>query len=356
MGKQKNPEKRAELLRSSQEEKSNGDVTLAAAKLMAQSINPNAADFLTRKIVGYYAIRIFHAPFSSPDNCTSAWERIPGMEAEYSATLTSHLEKYLEDGRANKTYPVPSGLREAIDKLVKGSGNNSIYLVIEEHGSVDNCVMNQGECWEANIGDYDSVYIFKTTDGAWPNVQEQEETDAALLAAIRTMTKATHPFELHARSLQYVTDKNEFSRSIEGKFNIAYGGVRRISSLHNFDMVSCANYISGKVAQLQKASSDQAIRELLYAVRLDKSRDDEYFRLWYLRLHQALVDLGIYCQNSDLKDYLDKLRKEKRWKELNDHRNAIAHYETGRADYQKISDLHRFAIEVLNHVWETGPQ
>ena len=120
-------------------------------------------------------------------------------------------------------------------------------------------------------------------------------------------------------------------------------------------MVSCANNISGKVARLQEAKSDQAIRELLYAVRLDKSRGDEYFRLWYLRLHQALVDLGIYCQNSDLKDYLDKLRKEKRWKELKDHRNAIAHYETGRADYQEISNLHRFALEVLDHVWETGP-
>lgn len=356
MGKQKKPEKRAELLRSSQEQKSNGGVTLAAAKLMAQSINPNAADFLTRKIVGYYAIRIFHAPFSLPDNCTSASERIPGMEAEYSATLTSHLEKYLEDGRANKAFPVPSGLREAIDKLVKGNGNNSIYLVIEEHGSVDNCVMNQGECWEANIGDYDSVYIFKTTDGAWPNVQEQEETDAALLAAIRTMTKATHPFELHARSLQYVTDKNEFTCSIEGKLNIAYGGVRVTSSLDNTDVSSWAKNISGRVARLQEASSDQAIREMLFAVRLDKSRDDEYFRLWYLRLHQALVDLGIYCQNPDLKDYLDKLRKEKRWLELKNHRNAIAHYETGRADYQKISDLHRFAMEVLNHVCETGPQ
>ena len=65
---------------------------------------------------------------------------------------------------------------------------------------------------------------------------------------------------------------------------------------------------------------------------------------------------GKYCQNSDLKDYLDKLRKGTQWEELKNHRNAIAHYETGRADYQKISDLHRFAMEVLHHVWETGPQ
>ena len=153
-----------------------------------------------------------------------------------------------------------------------------------------------------------------------------------------------------------MTDKNEFTRSIEGKLNIAYGGARVISSLDNTEVSSWAKNIAGRVAQLQNASSDQAIHELLYAVRLDKSRDDEYFLLWYLRLHQALVDLGTYCQNSGLKDYLEKLRKEQRWKELKNHRHAIAHFETGRADYQKICDLHRFALEVLDHVWKTDPQ
>lgn len=350
MGKPKKPERRAELLRSSQEEKSNGDITLAAAKLMAQSLNANASDFLTRKIVGYYAIRIFHAPFALPDHCPSAWELIPGMGTGYSATLTSHLDKFIEEGRVNNIFPVSPGFRETVENLAKSHLNNSIHLVIEEHGSVDNCILDHGECWEGSSDDYASVYIFKTSDGAWPNVQEQEETDTALLAAIRTMTRKTHPFELHARSLQYVTDKHEFTISIEGKLNIAYGGLRAISSLNNSDVGSWAKKISGKAAKLRQASSNQAIRELLYAVRLDKSRDDEYFRLWYLRLHQALVDLGAYCQDPVLKDHLDTLRKEQRWQELNEHRHAIAHHWTERADYRKISDLHKLATEILDQI------
>lgn len=132
--------------------------------------------------------------------------------------------------------------------------------------------------------------------------------------------------------------------------SIGYGGFRKISSLKNSDLGSSAKEISVKTAKLRQASSDQAVQELLYAVRLDKSRDDEYFRLWYLRLHQALVDLGTYCQDPVLKNHLDTLRKEQRWKELNEYRHAIAHHWTERADYRKISDLHKFATEILDQI------
>jgi len=354
MGKPKKPEERAKLLKSSQEKGSNdGLITLDAAKLMAQGMNPNATNFLIRKIVRYYAIRIFHAPFSFPGSCANSWKTISDLESGYSASLTTDLKKYLIDERTTKDFPVSINLWNTVGELVKTSAKNSLYLVIEEHGSLGNCEMSRGECWEAVgaelIDCCNSVYLFRTMNGNWPNVHEQEEFDTTLLAAMRIVRKATHPFELHARSLLYKTDKNEIAIPIEGKLSIAYGAPRALSS-YDTDLDSFVQSLAERVNQFQKASSEQAIHELLYAVRLDKSRDDEYFRLWYLRLHQALVDLMDHCQNPDLKCYLKKLRKEQWWIDLNYHRNCIAHHHTERADYQKISDLHEFALKVLDRV------
>ena len=77
---------------------------------------------------------------------------------------------------------------------------------------------------------------------------------------------------------------------------------------------------------------------------------DEFFRLWYLRLWQALRDTGEFCASGRLKAHLDTLRHQPRWINLTEHRHAIAHWETARVDYGKVADLHRFAVEVLDYI------
>ena len=65
---------------------------------------------------------------------------------------------------------------------------------------------------------------------------------------------------------------------------------------------------------LRQASVDAAINELLAAIRLDKAKDEEHFRLWYLRLWQALVDVGLHCELQAVKDHLEGLKTQQRWK------------------------------------------
>ena len=60
--------------------------------------------------------------------------------------------------------------------------------------------------------------------------------------------------------------------------------------------------------------------------------------------------MGIHYDNQVVKDHLEGLKKQQRWKDLTEHRVAIAHWHTEIIDYEKVADLHRFAVEVAEYI------
>ena len=134
------------------------------------------------------------------------------------------------------------------------------------------------------------------------------------------------------------------------EINVAYGGLRSTKRIAGRMVSEWANQLGQNADQLLRVSIDSAVNELLAAIRLDKARDEEHFRLWYLRLWQALVDVGLYCEKQAVKDHLEGLKTQQRWKDLTEHRVAIAHWWTETVDYEKVADLHRFAVEVADYI------
>ena len=328
---------------------------LGGARVMAQGLNPEVSEFLVRDIVAYNATRIFHTPMIWRDENGNLWARLPDSTPEYTATVTGCLTQYLESGSTLGQFAKDPGLRETVEKVEKRSGSNSTYLVVEEQGSIRGCRMDRGECWLGPDAGRDGVVIFKASGGAWPGFTEKMDRDAVLLAAMRTMTKRSHPFELHARSVCYVTDQGETAHPLKVRTNIAYGGARVMSTIPEGAVVKWASKVGERVERLRRASADLAVNELLIAIRLDKAKDDEYFRLWYLRLWQALRDAGEFCTLPPVQSHLETLRPQQRWKDLTERRHAIAHWETARVDYEKVADLHRLAVEVVDYIATITP-
>ena len=350
MGKHRKPASRTALRKASQEKKPGGGLALGGARLMAEGLNPEGSEFLVREIVAYNATKIFHAPVSWPEESDDSWVRIQGDAPEYSATLTGKLKDYLENGSKLGQFAKDPGLRETVEDVEKRAGTKSTYLVVEERGQVTECTMDRGECWQGPDGGRDGVVIFKTSGGVWPTFSEQVERDTALLAAMRTMTRAPHPFELHTRSVCYITDQGEPAHPMTVEMNVAYGGFRSTKPITRGMVAEWASQLGENAERLRRASVDPAVNELLAAIRLDKARDEEHFRLWYLRLWQALVDVGLYCELQAVKDHLEGLKTQQRWKKLTEHRVAIAHWWTERVDYEKVADLHRLAVEVADYI------
>ncbi len=350
MSKHRKPASRAALLKASKETGKGGGLTLAGAQLMGRGLNPEMSEFLVRDIVEYNATRIFHAPLVWPDGNASSWERIQGSTPEYSGTLTGSLKHYLEKGSEQRQFAKDPGLRETVAGVEKRKGRDATYLVVEERSTISDCRMERGECWQGPDRGRDGVAIIKTSEGEWPQFSEKVARDTALLAAMRTMTKARHPFELHARSILYITDRGEPAHPFGMEVNISYGGARAISPIPDAAVAKWANELGDRTERLQQACVDPAVNELLDAIRLDEAKDEEYFRLWYLRLWQALVDVGLNCNVQAVRDHLKTQQPQDRWKCLTKHRTAIAHWETGRVDYKKVADLHCFAVEVADYI------
>lgn len=104
------------------------------------------------------------------------------------------------------------------------------------------------------------------------------------------------------------------------------------------------------------SDSEPTALELFDSIMLDKTRDDSYLRLWYLRLWQALEDAKRHLGYPQL-DNLDKVIAGKRTpKELKEYRNAIAHWETGKIDYSYLSDLQYTAMELLRRKYSPSPK
>ena len=350
MAKARDPATRAASLKASLERTKEGGLALSGARMMAQALNPENSEFLVRDIVAYNVTRIFHAPMTWRDEYGDSWARLPDSIPEYAATVTGFLTQYLEKGSALGQFAKDPGLRETVEKVEKRSGDNSTFLVVEEEGPIQDCRMDRGECWIGPDDGRDGVVIFKASGGAWPEFSEKTDRDTVLLAVMRTMTNRDHPFELHARSVCYVTDQGETAHPLTMQMNIAYGAPRVTSPIPDGAVPKWANQIAERVDRLRRAGADPVVNELLSAIRLDKARSDEFFRLWYLRLWQALRDTGEFCASERVKAYLDTLRHQPRWINLTEHRNAIAHWETARVDYEKVADLHRLAVEVLDYI------
>lgn len=338
------------MLKASQKTTKEGGLALAGARQMAQALNPDITEYLVRDIVAYNTIRVFHAPMKWPEGDEDPWAQLPDSTPEYTATLTGNLTKYLESASALGRLASDPAVREEVETIVKRSSSNSTFLVIEEQGPVDGCTMDRGECWPGPARDPDSVVVFNLIGGAWPEFSEQVDRDTVLLAALRTITRKDHPFELHSRSVCFVTDAGEMAHIANFEAKVAYGGARAMPRIPDGEVPKWADKVAHRVKRLRRASTDPAVNELLSAVRLDKARSEEYFRLWYLRLWQALRDTGEFCTSATVKSHLATLHPQKRWQDLTEHRNAIAHWETARVDYKKVADLHRLAVEVIDYI------
>lgn len=350
MNRHKNPERRAALRKASHEAKPKSWTALGLALSMGPTLNAGVSEFLVRDIVRYNATRVFHAPLNWPDERAAPWVRIEGSIRNYSATLTGHLTRYLKSECSLMHYNAAAGLRECAARLENNEASRSVYLVIEETGPIHGCRMERGECWLGPDGGRDGVVIFKTDEGAWPEFRESTDRDTALLAALRAKTKAAHPFELHGSFVGYTTNRGEAAHPIEMEMNIAYGGLRTTKLIPDGELVTWADDIRTLTDLLLVASSDPAVKELLDAIRLDSAKDDEYFRLWYLRLWQALTDVGIHCKCKAVREHLKLLETQQRWKEMKLHRTAIAHWWTELVDYKMVADLHQFGVEVVEFI------
>ena len=351
MAKHRKPASRAALRKASQEKKPGGGLALGGARLMAEGLNPEGSEFLVRDIVAYNATKIFHAPVSWPDESDDSWVRMQGDAPEYSATLTGKLKDYLESGSKLGQFAKDPGLRETVEDIEKRVGNQ-VNLSGSGGARPDHRMHDGprgmlagtrwGKRWSRDLQDRRRrvADVQRTSRAGHRIAGGNADNDEGVLTHSNCMREVCATSRIRGSQLILST----------AEMNVAYGGFRSTKPITRWMVAEWASQLEENAEWLRRASVDPAVNELLAAIRLDKARDEEHFRLWYLRLWQALVDVGLHCELQAVKDHLEGLKTQQRWKNLTEHRVAIAHWWTERVDYEKVADLHRLAVEVADYI------
>ena len=349
--------KRLEDLRKSLEPSESGGFT---TKAVAKALGRRS---VSCTITGYCRTFVFKFPGSCPGAEEPVEHQVIYSQGGLKASIVSDLPAYFEQDLAESLhYSIAVSLRTDVrsiyEKAVEQANQQPdpevpLFVVIEEYAKVPPTVLNSGECYM--IDEYrdmirggregqKALIAWRTIDGSWPDFHADMSVVNVVLAAVKMEQNVTrHIKELYNGSC-FVSSEGQavYVQTATWSTN-----GETIPSLEPPDLKKKADRI-GALLQEMIADSEPVAAELFDSILLDKTKDDSYLRLWYLRLWQALYEAGSLLGYPQVENINNEVIAGKRTpKELTKYRNAIAHWYTGKIDYSYLEDLQLTAIELL---------
>ena len=292
----------------------------------------------------------------------------------FKAAVVSDLPAYFQEGRSGfPHYAIDVSLRDGVDRIYskevsqQKATNVPIFLVIEQYESVPVTTFENGECFliderrddeaviEGGREGERALLVFRTINGAWPDFSPAMQAVNTVVTAVKVEQNVTHHIdELYSCSC-FVSDDGRAVYTLHPTMSIGYGGMRVSSPVDAKGLREKLTGIRSIHAGLRRDSvTTPQVAELIDSVLLDKTQDDGYFRLWYLRLWQAAADtkrlLGQPKFGEDLTIIAGKLTP----KELKNYRDSIAHWWTGKVDFSFVTGIQQTVLELLRRKYRRG--
>ena len=292
------------------------------------------------------------------------------------AAIVSDLPAYFERDPADSFhYSIDVSLRVQVrstyDSAIKETSRKDhpevpLFIVIEEHVNISSTLLNRGECFaidecrdgtpvvEGGREGERALLAIRTVNGVWPNFHADMARRNVVLAAVKAEQDITgHIDELYSCSC-FVSNDGLSVYTLNPSTGRA--SVTTASRLELPNLKEKANRIRDMVQEMM-VDPVQFAGELFDSILLDKTKDEKYFRLQYLRLWQALEDSSIkkHLTKLQIRNYDKIIAGKKTPKELYRHRNDIAHWYTGEIDYSALQDLEHTVTELLRRKYGTYP-
>ena len=346
--------RRASLVQSLEGD-SGGGITLHMAERQRKGVDGRRIDCT---IAGYCQTRIFDFPGVMLTEESEVGPHVIAEASGFRATIASDLDCYFNSVSASRHYSIDRSLRISVENLArrrketKPSGELSVFVVTEEDQYLPETRMNRGECYAVDEAEFlhggrpghDAIQACKTLDGSWPGSPSDTRTVNAVLAAVRVEQNATDHIVERLDCFCFVSDAGE---AVYPSITSVSAAVTKVSPVDREAMAAKAARIGTLFRGLDRDRGILEVAELIDAVHLGKSQHDEYLRLWYLRLWQAARDAGRHLGFRQFENTPRLLEGVSTPKEQTSHRNAIAHWCTGKADAKFRSDLQRNVFEML---------
>ena len=322
-------------------------------------------------LTGHYRTIVFELPGSEVNAEESVQHSVifetSGMKAAIVCDLLAYFEKEPAD---SLHFSIDVSLRAAVHRADEKSveqrarTTKKLFLVVEEFAEFSPIVMSKDQCFtidETRDGEAiieggrqgeRALLAFPAVDCPWPDFQSDMYHVNVVLAAVKAVQNVTgHIAQLYECSC-FVSSKQEAVYILNLTMN-ASGVV--VSSLTAAELEERSSRI-GSMVQRMMSESDPTASELFDSLVLDKTTDDGYLRLSYLRLWQAVEDARKYLGWPELLNERDVIAGNLAPIELKAYRNAIAHWHTGRIDHSYLSDLQYTTMELLRRKYGGNPE
>ena len=344
-------------------------LTKAGAKLMLTQGGRGRPIECT--IVGRYCTRVFEFPRALLQAETHV-EPLQIIERERSkATVVSDLLSYFQTHSSFRHYSICCVLRSKVEKAVRQETSNaqkdrlSLFVVIEQETpckiTMDDgtCFAVDGDAIEGGRSGETVIRAVKTSDGAWPEEDDDNEFVNTVLAAakveqdtkesIRGLFNASCFFDENERAIYPLEGRGSGSLSVLSP--VDEDGLRvKIGRLQ--DLIN--GFEADRQADRQMGRTVTA--RLIDALRLENTNDDHYRRTWYLRLFDAMEKrlkakttgrLGRKFNKSTVGHWQQNFDRSHA-----DYRNTIAHpaaFDT--MDMERFNDLQADVLAKLRCIY-----
>ena len=367
-------QKRREILERSLEPDQRGGITTAGAKLMATT--PKLGGKLAEcTIVGHCRTSVFEFPASYLVAEEPVDHQIIYSQAGFKAAIVSHLPAYFEQKTAESRHysidvSLRAGIRSTYEKAIKNCNRRTdpvvpLFLVIEEYAEIPPTMLNNGECFtidefhdgvamvEGGREGERAFVAIRTVDGSWPDFRANMHMANVVLVAVKVEQNFTgHMEKLYSTSC-FASSTGQAVHPLSPRFGPV--SAQALSRLEPPELEEKVGRLASTL-QVMMEDSEPVAAELFDSVLLDKTKDDNYLRLTYLRLWEALDDA---IRSARFRDILRQMGCRQLWntqvpiagqktpKDLYGHRKDIAHWNTGRADVSYLTALQKTALALL---------
>ena len=251
---------------------------------------------------------------------------------------------FLENGLAGQFVDDPTyrpWVREYC-KTEPGTAVADLYVVLQVRQELNAWPATAGQCWKADLGKGEHLLFVDGGHHPVPPSDDKPNWRNAVLAAVRIELDVTGGFEKVADQVSFRTTDGRWLDLL--RLSVSSPEVSISSPLAAHELGEKAGAIASLAKRLETLvdshGNSEPLRQMLEALQLEPLTDDAYRRLWFLQLHDR-------CRRF-LHSRGRNIMKETAFKNVNDHRNEIAHGGVERIDLRLMEQLQRTAHDVIS--------
>ena len=361
-------ESRRESLRASLKRDSTGGFTKHAAKTIAKPFGGTPTECT---LIGHCRTFVFEFPRSEVLAEEPVQHNVIFEKAGIKAAIVCDLPGYFEKEPADSLhFDIDVSLRAAVhsayDKSLEQSERitKKLFLVVEQFTEFVPTVLSSEQCFtidemrdgeaiiEGGRQGKRALLAFPASGCPWPDFQADMYRANVILAAVKAVQNVIGHIRQHYECSCFVSSEREAVYTMN--LSVSVGGVAVSRPITPAELAERSSRI-GSMVERMMSDSDPVASELFDSIVLDKTMDDGYFRLFYLRLWQAVEDAKKHLDVPGLLNERDVVAGERAPRELKAYRNAIAHWHTGRIDHSYLSDLQYLTMELVRRKYGGNP-